>query len=195
MDDEVRSSMPWPRKRGPRDPRSWGKKQMRKCSQGQNLQETQLQNSRLEKEAIHLEGKVDQQLQVKRTQHGDSILEHLLKQHWEEEDEAKEVSTILMPRKRGPRGSGRSGRKSQGKDLQVKELQEQDSQLGKKCHQVEDVADQGQGFQVGEHKNEDSVRGSSIKLESIVGQAPLPRRKRLFLELFKSFIFSAQVDQ
>ena len=189
-----------PRKRGPRGPRSRGTRQMRQNSQGLNLQGTQsqLQDSWLGKEVNQVEGVADQgqQSQVKKTQHliQDSILRHLLEQDGKE-DEEEEASTMHSPRRRGPRGPGSRGGKKPGKGLQ-----EQDSCLGKTSNQLEGEADLGEDLQVEENQHQCRGKGSSIKLESMVGQAALPRRKRLYTtcmyhELNKSTIFSAQVRQ
>ena len=60
MDEEVRSTMPLPRKRGPRGPGRRGRKSRREDSQGQDLQgkraQSQEQNSHLGKENNRLEG-------------------------------------------------------------------------------------------------------------------------------------------
>ena len=181
MDDDVRRTMPLPRKRGPRGPRSRVTKQMRQNSQGQNLQGTQSQllDSWLGKEVNQVEGVADQgqQSQVKKTQHliQDSILRHLLEQDGKE-DEEEEASTMHSPRRRGPRGPGSRGGKKPGKGLQ-----EQDSCLGKTSNQLEGEADLGEDLQVEENQHQGRGKGNSIKLESMMGQAALPRRKRLYV--------------
>ena len=101
-------------------------------------------------------------------------------------------STMPLPRKRGPRGPGRRGRKSRrenSQDLQGNraQSQEQNTHLGKENNRLEGVAGQGQGLQVEENEQQDSGKGIGINLESLAGRARLPRRKRLYKQLIKTW--------
>ena len=78
MDEEVRSTMPLPRKRGPRGPGRRGRKSRREDSQGQDLQgkgtQSQEQDSLLGNENPRLEGVAGQGqgLQVEENEQQDS---------------------------------------------------------------------------------------------------------------------------
>ena len=77
MDDEVRSSMPLSRKRGPRGPGRRGRKSRRENSQGQDLQDSQLgMESNREGEGVAGQG---QDLQVEESEDCDSGKGHCFK--------------------------------------------------------------------------------------------------------------------
>lgn len=77
IDDEVRSTMPLPRKRGPRGPGRRGRKSRRENSQGQDLQDSQLgMESNREGEGVAGQG---QDLQVEENEDPDSGQRHCIK--------------------------------------------------------------------------------------------------------------------